>query len=329
MKFKHNAEPNEYKCKYVDCERNVRGFKTIQHLTRHEKLVHSTRFKCLLDGCDKVFNCKKSMTKHYSQDHSGPDNEGSLPFKCTKCTDPNCQKVFASPSKLKRHIRYNQKGKSSFGLEKDLYKCDYSECGHNFDTLKELIQHLNISHSDKSEESHTNNDDKGVTKKYICPFENCNKEYTASHSLLAHYQTAHSIEKTEYPCPYDDCTRIYLRKTSLDIHIRSVHLQIKPFICPVCNLSFARKHLLVRHKKTHTNQQKPHKDHQQKDKLSDDARKVNDFLARDLLDPSVDNRHYLCTAVGCGLRFKRLYDLARHHCTVLANPLSSPLPSSA
>jgi uncharacterized Zn-finger protein len=51
---------------------------------------------------------------------------------------------------------------------------------------------------------------------YICPVENCNKEFNDSTSLKKHKMN-HGVK--QFPCPYEGCSRKFLDNSKLRRHL--------------------------------------------------------------------------------------------------------------
>lgn len=47
------------------------------------------------------------------------------------------------------------------------------------------------------------------------------------------------------------CGKAYTLKSMRDRHVKMQHLNLRPFVCPVCSKSFKMKHHLTKHLKTH------------------------------------------------------------------------------
>lgn len=61
------------------------------------------------------------------------------------------------------------------------------------------------------------------------------------------------MENKVYKCEYEGCGKIYKQNNSLIHHINSIHLNIKPFKCDICNIKFSLSYTLKRHQNTHLN----------------------------------------------------------------------------
>lgn len=80
-----------------------------------------TILHCSFPGCNKSFNSRWSMTRHFRT------HTGERPFKCSH---PGCNKEFVQKCSLTRHEQTH--------LEDKQWMCDYPGCGRKF-KLKEYL----------------------------------------------------------------------------------------------------------------------------------------------------------------------------------------------
>jgi hypothetical protein len=74
----------------------------------------------------------------------------------------------------------------------------------------------------------------------------CGKHFQRKYNHDSHMQTHNPTRKKEHICEHRGCGKEFVRKTDLDRHERSVHLKTRPFVCTLCDHSFARKDTLRR-----------------------------------------------------------------------------------
>ena len=85
------------------------------------------------------------------------------------------------------------------------------------------------------------------SKKFICPFKNCQRSYTLKNILLAHLRTHYGIKP--FICSY--CSKSFNEKGNLKTHIR-IHTGERPFKCKKCNKGFKALGQLKDHLISHT-----------------------------------------------------------------------------
>lgn len=115
------------------------------------------------------------------------------------------------------------------------FKCNVNPCNKSFNTKVDLNQHLKSHGAMKEEETDAN---------LSCNL--CDLSFPTSHNYNHHMST--HAPKEEQTCPY--CLKPF---RILADHIKNVHME-KQFLCGFegCDKSFAKKHGLTRHLKTHS-----------------------------------------------------------------------------
>ncbi|CAL8270418.1 unnamed protein product [Gadus morhua 'NCC'] len=122
----------------------------------------------------------------------------------------------------------------------DQLACRWMKCHLLFDTLQELVDHINDHHVKPEKDSG-----------YCCQWEGCARNgrgFNARYKMLIHIRT-HTNEKPHH-CP--TCHKSFSRLENLKIHTRS-HTGEKPYICPYegCSKRYSNSSDRFKHTRTH------------------------------------------------------------------------------
>uniref|UniRef100_A0AAV1UKH0 C2H2-type domain-containing protein n=1 Tax=Peronospora matthiolae TaxID=2874970 RepID=A0AAV1UKH0_9STRA len=227
------------------CELCQARFTYNHGLTRHVKRSHwnvNLPFECA--ACRKGFK-KKSELQAHSYVHTGV-----LPFECGHCGERFLKRFW-----LTRHQRKHDVNRSA---DTQVFVC---ECGELCFDQQELEKHKEAEHrQEKDVDEHgevvkkeapghvclvcdqtfsrkqslrahlrTHFESLDDRKLYTCPIDGCDKAYTRSSNLMAHYNAAHDPRKSKrFACPREGCTARFGYKTVLKHHIESIHDNPKP-----------------------------------------------------------------------------------------------------
>ncbi|CAI5743438.1 unnamed protein product [Peronospora destructor] len=231
-----------FKCRLCEAQ-----FAYNHGLTRHIKRSHwnvNLPFECF--ECLRGFK-KKSELQAHSYVHTGV-----LPFECEECGERFLKRFW-----LTRHQRKHDANKKA---DAQVYVCD---CGKICFDEDKLESHKQIEHSSEDRKDivdgggspkeelptsvclvcdqtfsrkqylrahlRTYFESLDARKQYTCPMDGCDKAYTRSSNLMAHYNAVHDKQKSKrFACPREDCTARFGYKTVLKHHIESIHDNPKP-----------------------------------------------------------------------------------------------------
>ncbi|KAB0795792.1 hypothetical protein PPYR_09853 [Photinus pyralis] len=254
---------NRFLCESCGC-RFTRYLSFKLHLRLHVKPKPKTisAFDC--KTCKKLFRTKTNLKEHENY------CSGNLPYACSH---GNCDKKFASSTKLKNHVKLKHEKKfvaicsicnigfvkiSDYKSHKNTHttekKYQCTKCEKSYKTVSNLNYHMKF-HNDKLPficticnkgfmrkeylESHVNNHN-GV-KNFACQY--CDKKFVSQKNLDAHLKY-HEGGVKKKAC--DICNKVIT--TGYEEHLRT-HNNLKEFECNLCLMKFNTKGTLAKHRK--------------------------------------------------------------------------------
>ncbi|XP_041460781.1 zinc finger protein GLI3-like [Lytechinus variegatus] len=122
--------------------------------------------------------------------------------------------------------------------------CEWEDCHRKFDTLDQLVQHINNDHIHNER------------KEFICRWRDCIREekpFKAQYMLVVHMRR-HTGEKP-HKCSFEGCYKAYSRLENLKTHLRS-HTGERPYVCEFqgCTKAFSNASDRAKHQnRTHSN----------------------------------------------------------------------------
>lgn len=205
------------------------------------------KYRCKL--CQIILLEKDALMAHLSS-HAGAncDDKDDKIHECHICS-----RKFLKPFFLRRHIKM-------YHLDEKPHVCDI--CNKGFYKKSILEDHLKTHNQEKSFTcpicgtgfkqvrnlgAHMKRHD-GV-KAHLCG--TCGTRFATKAELKQHNQTVHNPPR-ESPFECVICHITFNNSYSLTKHKRQVHTGEKPHHCDICEMSFAVKDVLDRHKRTHT-----------------------------------------------------------------------------
>ncbi|ODM87422.1 putative zinc finger protein [Orchesella cincta] len=285
-----------------DVHRNTRPHELRVYLRDEHARIHFNEepYKC--DKCGRrlphlIFS--KTHMKHHQPNYDS--------FSCSKCSI-----LYNNQFKLERHYL-----KVHVGSNENILECLF--CGRFTESRSNLEAHLAAMHTNEKpyycDICHNSYYSKSNFKKHrginmgckgrpksekTCKV--CQKSFKTNQSMKLH-QLVHTREKA-HKC--SECSVAFGRKYDLQHHIRTVHRNIRPFPCPLCDKSFALKANLKTQINIHSNE-KPYKCDQCGMRFSQPSNMKKHLKRHDFKN----SRNYWCSK--CSTDFPQMLTFERHY----------------
>ena len=228
---------DKLQCEHCDFEtlkpRSLDAHKAAKHRDlgyRREKVNVEGRETC--DECGKSFKNASTLWHHVQKFHlDNPTSSKKVSISEKKermC--PVCNQTFTfTQSQMSTH-----KQKCEFEKTGELkYVCEM--CGRGFGTVHQQCSHRAVCLG------------KTKAKSKKCPHENCDYVTRTKTELENHVRQYHLNLPIEKNHICNHCGKAYNLLYQLKQHIKAIHLEIRPFVCPECGKTFARKDKLQDH----------------------------------------------------------------------------------
>lgn len=251
------------------CNLCGKGFESAEILKGHMILHNVSGLLVMCPICGMLFK-RSVLTQHIKFTHSNIKPQCKL-----------CNKTFANPNNLKRHMMIHE------GIKE--YECDIclkrfhqkitmqthrlthinplacSQCDDIFNSTTELNEHKETDQCSKSkimkvkmellktikQEVTTNS---GKVVGFACSL--CQKMFSVESALEQHVENMHMVNPLELLCP--ECGEVQPSKKEMQHHLASHKFakskSIKRFECETCGKACTSQAMLLMHERVHTNE---------------------------------------------------------------------------
>jgi hypothetical protein len=221
--------------------------------------AHSNAEEYQCDSCNSIFYTESALEQHqqlpcsgqpsslqdksYSETFDTQDTSNqcfNLDHEKEKLTCKICQRVFATPRTLKKHLF----------VHNDVPRYECKECHKKFRSHTGMKQHTLLQHG-QTKVVDGNEIYVAVPKQQeTCAI--CCKTFVSKNSLQKHIKTLHN-ENAKFVC--ENCGQKFKYKSTFTHHLLSHNIgEEESYECPLCKLNFKLQRLVIPHiKKEHSN----------------------------------------------------------------------------
>lgn len=252
--FRSNDQnANSIKCKWQDCDNAYHNLIDLQkhlfkdHITQYDLPFSHTGTSvpikgetCKWDSCDFKTNNICSIVNHINDEHG---LNFDMKFIDSNSTNFNKAEELMGQTHHAYHCSNSDCHTSNkpnntpliTNTSKAPFVCKWENCNENFQSEKDLNNHLERIHLPSGQHS------------YKCYWNGCFKNFTQRQKIVRHLKV-HSGYK---PFKCVECSKLFSTKETLNQHMRT-HSGEKPYKCTICGKSFAASPFLNIHIRTHT-----------------------------------------------------------------------------
>lgn len=246
------------------CNLCGKGFESAEILTGHMLLHNVPGLLLQCPFCDQVMK-RSTLTQHIKYGHN------NIKPQCEVCN-----KTFANPNNLKRHMmihtgvkefacdicykRFHQKITMQTHRLTHMNPLNCSQCDLVFKDKETFDQHKvnGVCPKNKAKEELMKTVKQEITTSlgkllgYACSL--CKKMFSLESALERHIETSHIVDPTELLC--SECGEVLSSKGEMQMHILShdKRKSIKRFECTSCGKGCSSQAMLLMHERVHTNE---------------------------------------------------------------------------
>ncbi|XP_054162162.1 zinc finger protein 93-like [Oppia nitens] len=225
----------KFNCFVENCYYNCLN---VNELVNHLKIRHSITnyIQCTCDGCQQLFVDEKQLKSHVSDEHKIYDSSLIvIPNDCNK----------------------RQKSKTINPFDcKQLFKCDYKDCGEMFKTYFQFDKHMKCHPID---ESVSQDCVVKTTKTDVFECLDCNLKFKTDWELDLHTNVIHK-KLYSIKCHIEGCDKLFdatVNQRFSQYYKRHVltHFNSNPFKCDYegCDKQYLCRSSFYKHRRSHTN----------------------------------------------------------------------------